>query len=73
LLLAASRSPLGASRQPHVFEALQRAEARLARRINPTVSTPADWRKKREEANGFVVKVAAQPKVLLIGTEDDLD
>ena len=54
------------------FAALQPAEARLARRVNPTVYSPADWRKKRKEGNSFVVKVSAQPKVFLIGSEDAL-
>lgn len=55
-----------------VFAALQSAEARLGRTVNPTVYTPADWRKKRRSGNAFVVKVAAQPKVFLIGTEEAL-
>lgn len=55
-----------------VFEALQSAEAKLGRTVNPTVYTPANWRKKRKEGNAFVTKVAAQPKVFLIGGEDDL-
>jgi predicted nucleotidyltransferase len=55
-----------------VFAALQSAEARLTRTINPTVYSPANWRKKRESGNAFVVKVAAQPKLFLIGTEKEL-
>jgi len=55
------------------FAALQPAEAKLARTVNPTVYTPADWRKRREEGNAFVVKVAAQPKVFILGTEEMLD
>ena len=55
-----------------VFAALQSAEAKLGRTVNPTVYTPANWRKKRKEGNAFVVKVAAQPKVFLIGTEEGL-
>ena len=55
-----------------VFAALQSAEARLARTINPTVYSPANWRKKRKSGNAFVVKVAAQPKLFLIGTEKEL-
>jgi predicted nucleotidyltransferase len=55
-----------------VFAALQSAEARLGRTVNPTVYSPANWRKKRKAGNAFVVKVAAQPKVFLIGTEEDL-
>jgi predicted nucleotidyltransferase len=55
-----------------VFAALQSAEAKLARTVNPTVYTPANWRKKRKEGNAFVVKVTAQPKLFLIGTEKEL-
>jgi predicted nucleotidyltransferase len=55
-----------------VFAALQSAEMKLGRTINPTVYTPANWRKKRKEGNAFVVKVSAQSKLFLIGTEKDL-
>jgi predicted nucleotidyltransferase len=55
-----------------VFAALQSAETKLGRTINPTVYKPADWRKKRKNGNAFVVKVTAQPKVFLIGTEEAL-
>ncbi len=55
-----------------VFTALQPAEAKLGRAVNPTIYTPANWRRRLKEGNGFVVKVAAQPKVFLIGTEEDL-
>lgn len=55
-----------------VFAALQTAEAKLGRTVNPTVYTPANWRKKRKQGNAFVVKVAAQPKVFLIGAEDEI-
>jgi predicted nucleotidyltransferase len=55
-----------------VFAALQSAEAKLGRTVNPTVYTPANWRRKRKDGNAFVVKVAAQPKVFLIGTEEGL-
>ena len=57
---------------PDVFAALQSAEAMLGRTVNPTVYTPANWRKKRKEGNAFVVKVSAQPKIFLIGSEDDV-
>ena len=55
-----------------VFAAMQTAEDRLVRKVNPTVYTPASWRRKRKEGNPFIVKVAAQPKVFLIGAEEDL-
>jgi predicted nucleotidyltransferase len=55
-----------------VFAALQSAEAKLGRTINPTVYKPADWRKKRKSGNAFVVKVSAQPKLFILGGEEDL-
>lgn len=56
-----------------VFEALQSAEAKLRRTVNPTVQRPADWRRKRKAGVAFVVKVSAQPKLFLIGSEEVLD
>ncbi len=55
-----------------LFQALQSAEVKLGRNINPTVYRPADWRRKRSSGNAFVVKVGAQPKLFLIGAEEDL-
>jgi predicted nucleotidyltransferase len=55
-----------------VAGALQAIEFRLARRVNPTVYTLAEWRRKRKERHAFVVKVLRQPKVFLFGSEDDL-
>jgi len=55
-----------------VFAALQSAETKLGRTVNPMVYTPANWRKKRKGGNAFVAKVAARPKVFLIGTEEAL-
>lgn len=55
-----------------VFPVLQSAEAKLGRTVNPTVYSLANWRKKRKEGDAFVVKVAAQLKVFLMGTEEDL-
>ncbi len=55
-----------------VFAALQSAEEKLGRTVNPTVYTPANWRKKRKDGNTFVVKVSAQPKLFLMGAEEDL-
>lgn len=55
-----------------IFNALQPAEVALGRTINPTVYTPANWSKKYKTGNNFVVKVSAQPKLFIIGTEKSL-
>ena len=55
-----------------LFEALQSAEALIGRAVNPTVMTPAQWRAKRSRGDSFAARIAAQPKVFLIGSEDAL-
>jgi hypothetical protein len=54
-----------------VFSALQPAEAQLGRTINPNVMTRAEWRRTRKE-DGFVARIAEQPKLFVIGSEDEL-
>jgi predicted nucleotidyltransferase len=55
-----------------VFAVLEPTSAMLNRRINPTVYTRRDLGKRIKEGNAFVKRVLAQPKVWLIGTEDDV-
>lgn len=61
-----------ALRYADLFEALQAAEIRLARPINPTVMSIADWRGKRAQEDSFAARLAAQPKLFVIGSDDDL-
>jgi len=55
-----------------LFEALQEAEVRLARPVNPTVMSLTDWRAKRAREDSFAARVAALPKLFVIGSDDDL-
>lgn len=55
-----------------LYEALQKAEAALGRTINPNLMTPQEWRRKRAENDSFAARVAAQPKIFVIGSEDEL-
>jgi predicted nucleotidyltransferase len=55
-----------------LFEAVQEAERRLARPVNPTVMSIAEWRAKRAQEDSFAARVAAQPKLFVIGSDDDL-
>lgn len=57
---------------PDVFQALQRAEATLGRPVNPTVMTPAQWAAKVSRSGSFAAKVSKQPRLLILGSEDDL-
>lgn len=54
-----------------VFSALQTVEAELGRTVNPNVMTLAEWRRKQKQA-GFVSRIASQPRLFVIGSEDDL-
>ncbi|WP_090571800.1 nucleotidyltransferase domain-containing protein [Nitrosomonas sp. Nm33] len=55
-----------------VVAQLAETETRLGRTINPTLYKPEDLARKRAEDNAFVSRVLEQPKIFLIGTEDDL-
>jgi predicted nucleotidyltransferase len=55
-----------------VFHLLENAEAKLGRKINPTFYSPSEWFRKNKENNHFIVKIQKQPKIFLIGTEDEL-
>ncbi|MDO9113330.1 MAG: transcriptional regulator [Polaromonas sp.] len=55
------------------YLALDEASKRLGREVNPTIFTVQDFARRRQEEEGsFVSRVLEQPKVWLIGGEDDL-
>ena len=55
-----------------VLAALEPAEARLGRKVNPAIYTLADWRRRRMENNAFVSRVMVGAKIWLLGDENDL-
>ena len=55
-----------------VFGALAASSASLRRTINPTVYAPAEVAKRLRSGNAFMTRVMAQPKVWVMGSEDDL-
>ncbi|MGH7719427.1 MAG: nucleotidyltransferase domain-containing protein [Gemmatimonadaceae bacterium] len=57
---------------PEVYEALQSVEAVLGRAVNPTLLTPAEWRKARGRIGSFVSRIAPQPRLFILGSADDL-
>ena len=59
-------------RYPDVFQVLEKTEADLARTVNPTVLTLAEWLGKRSRRDSFAFRIAAQPKLFVIGSDDDL-
>jgi predicted nucleotidyltransferase len=57
---------------PDVYAALQDAERGLARPVNPTLMRWEEWSRNRTEKGSFAARVAAGPKLLVIGDEDAL-
>lgn len=55
-----------------VYAALAGAEQRLARRVNPTLYTRAEFVRRRKAGNPFLVKVLAGETLPLIGREADV-
>lgn len=55
-----------------LFEALQSAEGVLARRVNPNVMTHSDWVTKRADSDWFAARIAAAPRLFVLGADDDL-
>jgi predicted nucleotidyltransferase len=54
-----------------IYGALQLAESALGRTVNPNVMSRTEWRRKRGES-GFVARVATQPRLFVIGSDDEL-
>ncbi len=55
-----------------VFGALESATIQLGRKVNPTLYTPDDIAKRLAQDNSFITRVLQQPKIWLIGTEEQL-
>ncbi len=55
-----------------VFGALERVANALGRQVNPTIYTAAEFLKRTRRESAFATRVLEQPKVWIIGGEDDL-
>lgn len=53
-----------------LFALLQPAEARLGRRVSPTVYTPDEYRRRRNAGHPFLTNVMSGKHVVLFGNED---
>jgi hypothetical protein len=57
---------------PEAIKVLSKAEGAVGRTINPSVYGWAEWRRKLAEAGGFLQRVMEQPRIYLIGSDDEL-
>ena len=55
-----------------IFKLLEEAQKKLGRPINPTFYSPMEWTRKYQANNHFLVQLVKQPKIFLIGSEDEL-
>lgn len=55
-----------------MFEGLAKAEEILGRKVNPTLYSPEDFSRKVRDDNHFLTRVINQPKIMLIGDENDI-
>lgn len=55
-----------------LFGALESATVALSRKVNPTLYSPAEWSKRISQDSAFITRVLQQPKIWLIGSEEQL-
>jgi hypothetical protein len=51
---------------------LHPAQQQLGREINPKVFSVHEWKAKLRSKDSFVSEITAQPKIFLIGSDDEL-
>jgi predicted nucleotidyltransferase len=55
-----------------LYTALRSAEQIVKRPIKPNFLSTADWRRRLGQKNSFLTKIVAEPKIFIIGSENDL-
>jgi predicted nucleotidyltransferase len=55
-----------------VFSLLEQATVLLGRTVNPTLYSSAEWHDQLDRRTAFVTRVRDQPKLWVIGSDDDL-
>jgi predicted nucleotidyltransferase len=63
---------VGTASFEEVVQALHRSQEQLRREINPNVYGPAEFKKKAKEKGSFLARVLKDPKLFILGKEDDL-
>jgi len=63
---------VGTASFEEVVQALHRSQEQLRREVNPNVYGPAEFKKKAKEKGSFLARVLKDPKLFILGKEDDL-
>jgi len=56
-----------------IAAALLSAQERLGREVTPTVYSPQEFSQKIAEGHHFLTRVLLEPRIMLVGTSDDLE
>jgi predicted nucleotidyltransferase len=56
-----------------ISAALLRAQERLSREVTPTVYSPEEFADRLKGKHHFLMRVLQEPKIMLVGTPDDLE
>src|SRR5437899_952652 len=56
-----------------LFKLLEDTQVKLGRPIHPTFYSSSEWTRKYKANNHFLAQIIKQPKIFLIGTEDELN
>jgi hypothetical protein len=54
------------------YTALQDAEQVVKRPVKPNFLSTEDWRRRLSQKNSLITKIKAEPKIFIIGSENDL-
>ena len=57
---------------PDLFSVLPEVEKQLGRPVNPTIYTREELNKRLANGNDFISRVLEQPKIFVMGTDDDI-
>jgi len=63
----------GALSYAELFPLLEQPQEQLGRQINPTFYSEEEWVSKHKRKNHFITQILKQPKIFLIGTDDELN
>lgn len=55
-----------------IYSSLSEFEVRLGRAVNPTVYKKVEFQQRLAEDNAFLQRIVEQPKIMLLGDEDDI-
>jgi predicted nucleotidyltransferase len=55
-----------------LYAALQEAESKLCRKVKPLFLTVEEWHRKVAQKDSFVHKISSQPKIFIVGSENDI-